>query len=379
MPTVNTAPVLPAAPQPAPSPAVPSANGDAGKSFANTLDKQVKQGGKQDSSTPQTTEQDDPATASPADAAAIAAALLAGLAGAQQQTPTPPSTGTAIDPAEAAAPPLEAVDTQAAAAAPVLPVAPQAVAAPQTGLDDKQTMDAVNPDAAKRGKDVAPLPTAADAAKSDKPALQADATTAADAAKAAKPEVQGEKAGSRSFESVLESAQNAVPTQAATGKAEAAQVRTDAPQYAVRTPVSETRWANEVGDRMVWMAGKKLDEAQLVLTPPHLGRVEIKLSISGDQATAAFTAATPAAREAIEQSLPRLREVMSAAGLDLGQVNVSTNTAGQEGQQRWQGLQSNSGNRADNNGFGSEGEAIEVGRSVPVRIQSGLGMVDTFA
>ncbi|WP_341675306.1 flagellar hook-length control protein FliK [Niveibacterium sp. SC-1] len=356
MPTVNTAPILPPAPQPTPSPAAPAPTADAGNSFASTLDKQLKQGTQQDDPAAQNA---DPATASPADAAAIAAALLAGLAGAQQQAPTPPE-GTAVDPAEAAAPPLEGLT-----ATPALPTGQQSVGAVTTNPDG-ESADTTNPDASQPGKSAGALPAATAAA------------TPAEAAKTAKAEVQGEKAGTRSFENVLDSAQNALPTaHAANGKTDAAQVLTDAPQYTVRTPVSETRWANEVGDRMVWMAGKKLDEAQLVLTPPHLGRVEIKLSISGDQATAAFTAATPAAREAIEQSLPRLREVMSAAGLDLGQVNVSTNNAGQEGQQRWQGLQA-AGTRGGN-GADDEGDAIELGRGVPVRVQSGLGMVDTFA
>ncbi len=151
--------------------------------------------------------------------------------------------------------------------------------------------------------------------------------------------------------------------------------RTEAPQFPVRTPVSQTGWADDVGSRMVWMAGKELGRAELILTPPHLGRVEITLNVNGDQTTAHFVTATPAAREAIEQSIPRLRELMTDAGLNLGQVNVSangTNDPSQE-QRSWGGIQRSARQVA------VDDTADVVGLARPAWSQSGRGMVDTFA
>lgn len=151
--------------------------------------------------------------------------------------------------------------------------------------------------------------------------------------------------------------------------------RTEAPQFPVRTPVSQSGWADDVGNRMVWMAGKELGRAELILTPPHLGRVEITLNVNGDQTTAHFVTATPAAREAIEQSIPRLRELMTDAGLNLGQVNVSangTNDPSQE-QRSWGGPQRGARQVA------VDDTAEVVGLARPAWSQSGRGMVDTFA
>ena len=46
--------------------------------------------------------------------------------------------------------------------------------------------------------------------------------------------------------------------------------------------------------------------------------------MTGDQTTAHFLTATPAARDLLEQALPRLREVLQQAGLQLGQAEVNT-------------------------------------------------------
>lgn len=151
--------------------------------------------------------------------------------------------------------------------------------------------------------------------------------------------------------------------------------RAEAPQFPVRTPVSQSGWADDVGNRMVWMAGKELGRAELILTPPHLGRVEITLNVNGDQTTAHFVTATPAAREAIEQSLPRLRELMTDAGLNLSQVNVSANGANDSSQEQrnWGGSQ-----RGGRQQLADEAPDMAT-QSRPVWARSGLGMVDTFA
>ena len=75
-----------------------------------------------------------------------------------------------------------------------------------------------------------------------------------------------------------------------------------------------------------WMVGHDESHAELTLTPPQLGKVEISITISGEQTSAQFVAATPAARELIEQSLPRLREILEQSGINLGQTDVGTSS-----------------------------------------------------
>ena len=63
---------------------------------------------------------------------------------------------------------------------------------------------------------------------------------------------------------------------------------------------------------------------ELRLDPPELGRVTVRISMVGDEARVAFTAAQGGAREALEAALPKLREMFEQAGLSLGDAQVGS-------------------------------------------------------
>lgn len=139
----------------------------------------------------------------------------------------------------------------------------------------------------------------------------------------------------------------------------------------VPQPPGHPAWAEAVGSRVTWMVGQRESTAELVLTPPQLGRVEVNLTVSGDQTTAQFVAATPAAREALEQALPRLREVLAEAGINLADSGVSTSDRQDGGRQA---PRQNPGRLADNL------PPVEAGAKPGVAWgQTGRGLVDTFA
>jgi flagellar hook-length control protein FliK len=140
-------------------------------------------------------------------------------------------------------------------------------------------------------------------------------------------------------------------------------------QMHVPTPASHPAWPTEVGNRVSLMLGQHENTAELILTPPHLGKVEVKITTHGDQTSAQFVAATPAAREMLEQALPRLREVLEQAGISLTDAGVSTSG----GQDRPQGEGGGSQRRS---GAASGLPATEISGAW-MRRQDGL--VDTFA
>ena len=117
--------------------------------------------------------------------------------------------------------------------------------------------------------------------------------------------------------------------------------------------------------------------AELVLNPPQMGRVEVSLSISGDQATASFVSANPTVREALEAAMPRLREILADAGIQLGQAQVGAENPHQSAQQE---------KNADNFGFdratqSTEGpqQASTTAPSASSGLKIGRGLVDVFA
>lgn len=146
------------------------------------------------------------------------------------------------------------------------------------------------------------------------------------------------------------------------------------PQLPVTTPAGQQAWAEDVGNRVMWMVGRAESKAELVLTPPSLGKLEITISLNGDQTTAQFVAASQAARDALEQAMPKLREILAQSGISLGQADVSTSGEQQAAQDE--------AARRSNGGHGGNGFGDDAGsEAAPAQrwVRQAEGMVDTFA
>ncbi|WP_349780463.1 flagellar hook-length control protein FliK [Xanthomonas sp. WHRI 7065] len=123
-----------------------------------------------------------------------------------------------------------------------------------------------------------------------------------------------------------------------------------------------------IGARMSWLADQKIGHAHIKVTPNEMGPVEVRLHLEGDKVNASFSSANADVRQALEQSLPRLREMLGQNGFQLGQADV--------GQQQ----QNQSGNR---NGGGNDGNGLSLDDSPPVGIPSVVlrqrGLLDAYA
>lgn len=169
---------------------------------------------------------------------------------------------------------------------------------------------------------------------------------------------------------VAESASPLSPVPSAASLAQTAQAGTAASAVAhVSTPVGGQGWDAEVGQKIVLMVSRQDSRAELTLTPPKLGKIEVTISMNGDQTSATFVSASPAAREALEQALPRLREILADAGITLGQASVNEESA----QQGRDGSPS-----AGHHGGRVVGAAREAD-SPTQWLRSSDGLIDTFA
>lgn len=141
----------------------------------------------------------------------------------------------------------------------------------------------------------------------------------------------------------------------------------------MRTPLHDTsRWSQEFGEKIVWMAKNDLQQAQLNLNPAHLGPLRITLNMEADQASAVFTAATPEVRQVIEDAMPRLREMLAGAGISLGHTQVGT----QSQQEQAMAQEGRGSSQANKDGAILEAESAAA---TPVIQRRGSGMVDLFA
>ncbi|NVC93638.1 flagellar hook-length control protein FliK [Vibrio natriegens] len=134
------------------------------------------------------------------------------------------------------------------------------------------------------------------------------------------------------------------------------QARIDAAQQA-QLPLQLTReLANDqVAEKVQMMMSKNLKNLDIRLDPPELGRMQIRMTMNSDLANVHFTVSNPQARDIIEQTLPRLREMLAQQGMQLADSSVQQQNSGQ--QQR--GYSAAEQNKQGGFGRGFSGQADE--------------------
>ncbi len=143
----------------------------------------------------------------------------------------------------------------------------------------------------------------------------------------------------------------------------------------VATPMPQTPgqagWDNALGQRILWMTGQQVKEATIQLNPPELGQILVRVSVDGDQASVNFVSQYANVREAIDAALPRLREMLSADGLNLADASVND--------QRQASPDRHSAERPDNRWVAEDDSHLPAAEAQPA--QGGIitqGLVDTY-
>ncbi len=313
---------------------------------------------------------------------------------AQAPTDAPP-TATAAQASEAKSEDKPVVEDSAASLADI-PGAPQAALMMQlmtpTPVAATMAETAVATDAAAiaSGKEVAsqgPL----DLRERALPGKETAASATATSSQAATPDPSALPGMHAAFGKTMNDAASAQAAQALTAAqteaptaAPAALAALQAAVQAVHTPavpvdkltppVGTPAWDQALGQKIVWMAHGGEQSATLTMNPPDLGPMQVVLSVTNNQATVDFMAAQPEVRQALEAALPRLREMMSESGVQLGQANVSAG-----GQQQFAGF------GGQNKGSGARGgDGLTIDDTAP-QLRQGVvrmardGAVDTFA
>ena len=149
-------------------------------------------------------------------------------------------------------------------------------------------------------------------------------------------------------------------------------------QAVINTPVMDKAWGNEFNQKITWMATQHEQTAELHLNPPNLGPLDVVLKVSGDQATALFTSPHAAVRDAVEQALPQLRDMLAGNGITLGNATVSDQSP--RDQQAWQASQQQKGGGRAAGVIDTTVATESIASVTTASLGSRhLGMVDTFA
>jgi len=94
-------------------------------------------------------------------------------------------------------------------------------------------------------------------------------------------------------------------------------------QLKMNTPVTSPEWGAEFGKRIQMLMKNNIQQAEIRLDPPELGRIQIRINMNQEHANVSFSALHSNVREAIESNMSRLRDMLGESGLQLGDADVN--------------------------------------------------------
>lgn len=138
--------------------------------------------------------------------------------------------------------------------------------------------------------------------------------------------------------------------------------------------VGGPNWSEALAHRVSWMLEGQLGRAEIALDPPELGPLQVRISTQHDQAQVHFVSHHAPVRDALDQALPRLRDMLESQGVQLVDVDVRD-----QGQQAQQG---DSGEAADTSEAARSTVGDEETGKLPVSGEGSLlsrrGLVDAY-
>ncbi|SNT83394.1 flagellar hook-length control protein FliK [Stenotrophomonas sp. CC120222-04] len=126
-----------------------------------------------------------------------------------------------------------------------------------------------------------------------------------------------------------------------------------------------------IGARLGWLADQKIGHAHIRLSPDDMGPVDVRLQLNGDKVHASFSSPHVEVRQALESSLPRLRELLGEQGFQLAHADVGHQGPGGDG---------NASGQAGRSGIAGDGEPSPGDTSVSsTQLIRQRGLLDAYA
>ncbi|OUR60321.1 hypothetical protein A9Q74_13970 [Colwellia sp. 39_35_sub15_T18] len=81
-------------------------------------------------------------------------------------------------------------------------------------------------------------------------------------------------------------------------------------------------FADAVKDKVMLMVSQKLQQFDITLDPPEFGNMQVRVNLQNEQAMVSFVVQNQQAKEALEQNMHKLRDMLAEQGVDVGDANV---------------------------------------------------------
>ena len=123
----------------------------------------------------------------------------------------------------------------------------------------------------------------------------------------------------QSFESSVNQLTNTVPTQKSF-----ATIQTET------IAIYRKDFADAVKDKVMVMINQKIQQVEIQLDPPEMGNIHVRVNLQNEQAAVQFVVQNQQAKEALEQSMGKLRDMLAESGVDVGEANIEQREANEQ-------------------------------------------------
>ena len=133
-------------------------------------------------------------------------------------------------------------------------------------------------------------------------------------------------------------------------------------------------FANAVKDKVMVMINQKIQQVEIQLDPPEMGNIHVRVNLQNEQAAVQFIVQNQQAKDALEQNMGKLRDMLAENGVDVGDANIEQREAKEQNSQGFDG-------QADNSQHGESGDDInnENDNSVLNLVKASSTGVDYYA
>ena len=147
-------------------------------------------------------------------------------------------------------------------------------------------------------------------------------------------------------------------------RAESSKVQQQLDGFDKAVNIHKPEGQQQLNEKIRWMVNARNSMAEIRLDPPELGSMQVRVNVSGDAASVSFVVQSQQAKDALAESMPRLREMLSEQGIELGDAHVQKDNSsnGESGQQfAGKGNTGGESNNQHNDGIDDNTTVIEQG------------------
>ncbi|WP_420935290.1 flagellar hook-length control protein FliK [Alteromonas sp. A081] len=132
----------------------------------------------------------------------------------------------------------------------------------------------------------------------------------------------------------------------------------------------------QLNEKIRWMVNARNTMAEIRLDPPELGSMQVRVNVQGDAASVSFIVQSQQAKDALADSMGKLRDMLSEQGIELGdaQVRKDNSQSGESGEsgQQLAGQNGNGEGQRGNNGAEFDDDTRVIEQAVTREAKGGI-------